>query len=135
VIILVAEDEALIALVLELTLRVVGHRVLGPVGTVADALRLAERTRPELGLIDLNLRDGDDGVMLARALRDRYGTPSLFLSGQVPQARRNRDAAWGLIKKPYDPRNVLRAVEVVEELMSGRPPTSLPPELELFQEG
>jgi DNA-binding response OmpR family regulator len=83
-IILVAEDEALIALVLELTLRPGGHRVLGPVATVAEALRLADETAPELALVDINLQDGDDGVALARTLRDRYGTPSLFLSGQVP---------------------------------------------------
>ena len=109
-IILVAEDEALIALVLELTLRPAGHRVVGPAATAEEALRLAEQTNPELALVDIDLHDGDDGVALARTLRDRYGTPSLFLSGQVPRALANRDAALGLIRKPYDPESVLGAV-------------------------
>src|SRR5690242_2963160 len=106
-VILVVEDETLIALVLEIALRFAGHDVLGPAATPEEALRLAGRERPELALVDIILRDRGDGVALARALRDRYGTPSLFLSGQVPQAHANRDAAWGLIRKPYDPEAVV----------------------------
>ena len=108
-VILVAEDEALVALVLELALTAAGHRVLGPVATAAGALRLAEEGRPDLALLDVNLAEGGDGAAVARALRDRHGTPCLFLSGQVAQARAARDAAWGLVRKPYDPAGVLRA--------------------------
>ena len=133
-IILVAEDEALIALVLELTLRPAGHRVVGPAATSEEALRLAEQTNPELALVDIDLHDGDDGIALARTLRDRYGTPALFLSGQVPRALANKDAALGLIRKPYDPESVLGAVAYVGELRRGHSPGRVPPQLELFRE-
>ena len=133
-IILVAEDEALVALVLELALTAAGHRVLGPAATAEDALRLAEEGRPDLALLDVNLAEGGDGAAVARALRDRHGTPCLFLSGQVAQARAARDAAWGLVRKPYDPAGVLRAVEAVGELAHGRRPAALPRGLELFRE-
>jgi two-component system, response regulator PdtaR len=72
-ILLVAEDEALIALVLELELSGAGHRVLGPAATPEEALALVEGTRPELALIDINLAAGGDGIGLARTLRDRPG--------------------------------------------------------------
>ena len=49
-ILLVAEDEALIALVLEGALRDAGHEVLGPAATPEEALALAEGTRPGLDL-------------------------------------------------------------------------------------
>ena len=133
-VILVAEDEALVALVLELALTAAGHRLLGPAATAAGALRLAEEGRPDLALLDIVLAEGGDGVAVARALRDRHGTPSLFLSAQTAQARAARDAAWGLIRKPYDPVVVVRAVEGVGEIMLGRRPDSLPRELELFRE-
>jgi DNA-binding response OmpR family regulator len=133
-IILAAEDEALIALVLELALRLAGHRVIGSAATVEEALRLAEETAPELALVDINLYDGDDGVALARTLRDRYGTPSLFLSGQVPRALANKDAAWGLIRKPYDPESVLGAIAYLDKLRRGHSPDRVPPQLELFHE-
>jgi two-component system, response regulator PdtaR len=132
VILLVAEDEALIALVLELELRGAGHEVLGPAATPEEALALAEGTRPELALIDINLVGGGDGIALARALRDRHGVPSLFVSGQAPDALANRDAALGLVRKPYAPEDVARAVEAVAELLRGRRPARLPPGLELF---
>ena len=95
-ILLVAEDEALIALVLELELRGAGHEVLGPAATPEEALALVAGTRPELALIDINLTGGGDGIALARALRDRHGVPSLFVSGQAPDALANQDAALGL---------------------------------------
>lgn len=131
-IILIAEDEALIALVLKLALRAVGHRVLGPVDTADEALRLAATMRPEFALVDINLKHHGEGIQLARALRDRYGTPCLFLSGQISEARANRDAACGIIAKPYDPTVVLRAIEVVDQLRHGRVPQQVPPQLELF---
>ena len=131
-ILLVAEDEALIVLGLEL--RDAGHEVLGPVATAAEALALAEGTRPGLALIDIRLKDDGDGVALARALRERHGVPSLFVSGQASDALANRDAALGLVRKPYAPEDVARAVEVVGELLRGRKPERLPPGLELFGE-
>ena len=131
-VLLVAEDEALIALVLELELRGAGHEVLGPAATPEEALALAEGTRPGLALIDINLTGRGDGIALARALRDRHGVPSLFVSGQAPEALAARDAALGLVRKPYAPEDVARAVEAVAELLRGRRPERLPPGLELF---
>jgi two-component system, response regulator PdtaR len=133
-IILVAEDEAVIALVLEIALGGGGHRVLGPAATVEEAVQLAEATTPELALIDINLARGDDGVWLARTLRDRWGIPALFLSGQTGQARAAGSGALGLIGKPYDPDEVLEAVRVVGELLAGRRPGRLPAPLELFRD-
>jgi len=130
--ILVVEDEALVGLVLVLALAREGHDVLGPAGTAAEALALAERTPPELALVDINLRNGGDGVGVARALLGRHGCPSLFVTGQVGRAHANRDAAWGFIRKPYDPEVVLRSVEVVEDLRVGRAPRQVPRHLELF---
>ena len=131
-ILLVAEDEALIALMLELELRDAGHEVLGPAATPEEALALAEETRPGLALIDIRLKDGGDGVALARTLRERHGVSSLFVSGQAPEALAGRDAALGLVRKPYAPEDVARAVEAVAEFLHGRVPAQLPPGLELF---
>ena len=133
-IILVAEDEALIALVLELALSLAGHEVLGPAADVEKALQLAAERRPELGLIDIHLRNRDDGVRLARTLKERWDVPCLFTSGLVIEARAASDIALGLIGKPYDPDEVVEAVATVGELLAGRQPSRLPKRLELFQD-
>jgi DNA-binding response OmpR family regulator len=132
VIILVAEDEAIIALMLAMTLDLAGHKVVGPVASVEEGLDLAEATRPELALIDIRLSGARDGVCLARSLRDRWGVPSLFISGQTTQARAARDAALGVLGKPYDPGEVVEAVVAIGELLAGRWPERRPKRLELF---
>jgi DNA-binding response OmpR family regulator len=90
VVILVVEDEAIVALLLEMALSLAGHRVLGPVATAEEALETAQEMPPELALIDIRLLGSHDGIWLARNLRDRWGVPALFLSGQTTQARRPR---------------------------------------------
>ena len=131
-ILLVAEDEALIALVLELELRGAGHRGARPGGHAGGGAR-ARRGNPARAGADRHQPEaGGDGVALARTLRDRHGVPSLFVSGQAPDALAAKDAALGLVRKPYAPEDVARAVEVVAELLRGRRPARLPPGLELF---
>ena len=71
--VLVAEAVAVIALDLEQTLRELGCAVLGPVASVADALALLGRERPDAALLELDLRDGH-AAPLAEALA-RLGVP------------------------------------------------------------
>ena len=54
--ILVAEDEGLIALELEMALQSFGCEVVGPVSRVDDVLSHVERHRPDGALLDVNLR-------------------------------------------------------------------------------
>jgi CheY-like chemotaxis protein len=54
--ILVAEDEGLIALELEMALQGFGCEVIGPVSRVDDVLGQVERHRPDGALLDVNLR-------------------------------------------------------------------------------
>ena len=115
-----------------------GYTVCGPTASAADALKLAERRPPKLAIVNINLRDGRGaGIELARELLDRWGVPSLFVSGQRVEARANRDAALGYIGKPYRPETVLKSVEVALLISEGRSPprTAVPPELELFGGG
>jgi hypothetical protein len=42
---------------------------------------------PQIALLDIDLRDGDSGVDVARALLERWGVPSIFISGQAVEAR------------------------------------------------
>ena len=132
VVILVVEDEAVVAIVLEFALGLAGHEVLGPVGGEGEALRLAAERRPELALVDIRLSRGGSAVRLARALKERWAVPSLFLSGQTGQARAAGDVALGLIGKPYDPGEVVDAVAAVGELLAGRRPALMPRRLELL---
>jgi DNA-binding response OmpR family regulator len=130
--VLIVEDEVLIGLALELAVREAGHQILGPIDNVEGALTMVDHSVPSLALIDIDLRDGGNGTVLARALHDRYQVPVLFLSAQVTQARMHRNVAWGLITKPYEISDVLRSVAFVDNVMAKRP-ASVPPRLELWR--
>ncbi len=65
--VLVAEDEAVIALDLEVMLREFGCVVLPATPSVAEALALLEAERPDVALVDTTLADGS-AVPLAKAL-------------------------------------------------------------------
>ena len=65
--VLVVEDEALLALDLRRRLEWHGWRVLGPAATVAQALRLLEGGEvPDVALLDVNLRGEMVGPVVER---------------------------------------------------------------------
>jgi DNA-binding response OmpR family regulator len=53
--ILVVEDEFLIAMELDVTLRSAGYQVLGPASNVGAALGLLRAERPDAAILDVNL--------------------------------------------------------------------------------
>ena len=132
--VLVVEDDAIIALSAAGVLEEAGHEVVGPALGAEQALAIARRDKPDLALVDINLNGHAEGVELARVLRRELGVPSLFVSGQIAAAQSNRDAALGLLRKPYDPASLAGALPAAEAVLQGRtpPPPPVPRALELF---
>jgi DNA-binding response OmpR family regulator len=77
--VLVVEDEALIAMELEVLLVQGGAIVLGPVPDIARALPLIERDRPEGAILDVNL-NGQLSLPIAEALDER-SIPFVVVTG------------------------------------------------------
>ena len=66
--VLLAEDEFILALDIGQMLQALGCRLLGPVAAVAEGLAALERERPDLAVLDVRLADGWS-TPLATALR------------------------------------------------------------------
>ena len=77
--ILVAEDEALISVILSGDLRDEGYRIVGPFSRSDEALAWLADDTPDLAIVDYMLRDGPC-TALTRTLRDR-GVPFVIFSG------------------------------------------------------
>jgi DNA-binding response OmpR family regulator len=131
--ILIAEDEPLIAFELEAELLEAGYTVIGPVATVEEALAASEVTPPELALLNIDLQRGGSGVVLARTLLQRYGAPSIFISGNPREAGEAHDAALGYISKPFFSGAVVAAVKVAKAIIAGQEPGDIPEGFELFR--
>ena len=107
--VLVVEDEFLIAMDLEQLLRRHGWRVLGPAATVAQALRLLAGETPDVALLDVNLR-GELVTPVAAALR-AGGVPFVLASAyQVPAQVAAALAGAPNVGKPTGERQLLAAL-------------------------
>jgi DNA-binding response OmpR family regulator len=132
-IILIVEDDALIAMALQMLLCAAGYRVLGPAASVQEALELVSNEEPDIAFVDVNLAGDGDGLSLARLLAERLGTTIVFLTARPDEARKARETALGVVSKPYGPRTVLRAVEIAAATRMGLAIDGVPPGLELFR--
>jgi len=82
--ILVVEDEFFVAMDLAEILEAEGYAVLGPVGSVAQALELLRHETPDGAVLDVVLRDGERVTPVARALM-AMAVPFLLASAQAPE--------------------------------------------------
>lgn len=103
--VVVVEDEPLIALDLVIMLEDLGHEVVAQAQDTPGAVLAAEQGRPDLMLMDVRLARGSDGVEAAAAVMERFGIRSLFVSGNIDPALRERAAPFaplGFANKPLD---------------------------------
>lgn len=108
---IIAEDEQIIALGMQIFLSEAGHEVCGIAKTAPEAVRLAEQHRPQLALLDVRLADGTDGTDAARQLKGDLGIPAILVTGHLDRAQAIEAGALGLLKKPYDPYRLLEMIE------------------------
>lgn len=130
--ILVVEDDPLVGPAIKAVLESAGHEVIGPCRDAAKALRRAARASPDLAVVDFNLAGGEDGLSLARKLRDGHGVLSLVVSGYDHRAAEAREVAVGFLPKPFSPLALAGAVRRAEEAIGGRALTSLPSASQVF---
>ena len=98
--ILVAEDQAIVALAIEGELGDAGHEVIGPFSTCAAASRWLRDGTPDFAVLDWQLSDGPC-IEVALELKSR-GVPFAIFSAsrnvEAPEAF--RDVPW--FEKPSD---------------------------------
>ena len=102
--VLIIEDEPIIAMDIEELVANCGHRVVGVASTEAEAVAIAERTRPGLILADINLGHGGDGTSaVSRIMRSHYA-PVIFVTA-YPERLLTGEALEPafVITKPFEP--------------------------------
>jgi len=116
--VLIAENDLLMADMLDEILVDGGYEVCGIARTVEEGIALGERHKPDLALLDLRLASGGLGTEIAAKLDRRNGLGILYATGNAGQITLTKDDGEAVLDKPYRPSDVVRALEIVEDIVT-----------------
>ncbi|HEY2047992.1 MAG TPA: response regulator [Caulobacteraceae bacterium] len=120
--ILVAEDDALIAMLLDEILAQMGHEVCATESTQAGTVAAAARCSPDLMIVDARLGAGS-GVLAVEEILKRGFVPHVFTSGDLA-ALRELEGRAVVIEKPFLEPQLAHAVTMAMGRRLGRPTLS-----------
>ena len=115
---LLVEDEALVAMMIQECLTESGHSVIGPISRAADALQAAKEVEFDAAILDINLGDG-----MAYPVADivaARGVPFVFVTGYEADTVDERFSHVPVLQKPIE-RQMLQRLFFAAERRRGRP--------------
>ena len=106
--VLIVEDELLIAIDLESTVKDMGLDVIGLATDKEQALRLAPMA--DIAFVDVNLADGATGPEIGRRLVEEFGVTVVFMTGNPEAVAGRVQGALSVVSKPTTPAIVQRSL-------------------------
>ncbi len=131
--ILVVEDEMIIGAKISMLLTNLGYEVSGLLSRGEDVPRHVEENKPDIILLDINLKGTLDGIETAKLLSAKGATPVIFLTANSDEATFNRAKAVkpaAFISKPFRQLDLQRAIELTISRMEDKEPAKGPDEPE-----
>ena len=113
--VVVVEDEALIAEELRVRLTRLGMTVVATADTAAQACLAAVECTPDVILMDVRLKDGDDGIEAARRIRERVDVPIIYVTAHSDRSTLDRakpTLPYGFVLKPFHEADLRVAIEM-----------------------
>jgi PAS domain S-box-containing protein len=113
--VMVVEDESIVAIDIGQRLEGLGYEVTATVSSGEKAIEMAEKTRPDLILMDIVLKGKIDGIEAASQIGDNLGIPVVYLtaySDEKTLKRAKLTGPFGYIIKPFEDRELHSVIEV-----------------------
>lgn len=107
--ILIAEDEAVIAMLLGELLTGLGHKICASVATADEAVTAQRDHHPDLIIIDAGLSNSS-GVDAMTVILSADPVPHIFITGDKAAVLKQRPGAL-VIEKPFDVESLLAAID------------------------
>lgn len=114
--ILIVEDEMIIGANISLQLTSLGYEVSGIVPRGEEALVHIRQNKPDIVLLDIQLKGNLDGVQTAQLMQKDFDIPIIYLTANSDDANFNRAKATNpqaFISKPFKKLDLKHAIELV----------------------
>jgi DNA-binding NarL/FixJ family response regulator len=100
--VLILEEDSLSAYNSKLILENRGYTVIGVADEAISGMLMAELDPPDVALVDVDLIGDINGISVAQALREKYGTRIVFVTSEPGRVILEEDFHQvGIIGKPY----------------------------------
>ena len=102
--VLIVEDEFITALDLKLELESLGYIVTDTVATGQDAIDTAAEKRPDVVIMDINLKGDMDGIEAAEKISE-LTVPIIYLTANTDDSTFNKanvKGSYGFLDKPFN---------------------------------
>ncbi|EDZ63727.1 two component transcriptional regulator, winged helix family [Sulfurimonas gotlandica GD1] len=113
--IIVVEDDEITALNLNLSLQKHGYNVIAVCDNATQAKNKIQAYKPDLVIIDISLDESNDGIELAKVVRQKYNIPFIFLTSYSDDdiiAQAKLTEPYGYIVKPFDPNSLHATIQM-----------------------
>lgn len=113
--ILVVEDDYVLAASMDADLKTMGYHVVGLAASGRQALETADKSPPDLAVMDIRLKGEMDGTEAALRLKREYGIPAIFLTAYSDKShldRAKRCEPLSYLLKPYSKEELRAALEI-----------------------
>jgi DNA-binding LytR/AlgR family response regulator len=119
--ILVVEDEMIIAAKISMQLTNLGYEVTGILPRGEQAIDQVKENKPDIILMDINLKGNLDGIETATLLQNQYDFPIIYLTANADEPTFNRAKStrpYAFISKPFKQLDLQRAIELTISRMA-----------------
>jgi len=113
--ILIVEDEMIIGANISLQLSKLGYEVNGIVPRGEEALANIKQDRPDIVLMDIQLKGEMDGIETAQRMQNDYDIPIIYLTANTDEEYFNRAKEtnpYAFISKPFKKLDLQHAIEL-----------------------
>lgn len=113
--ILIVEDEIVTAMDIKEALNSLGYNIIGIATNIKKALKLLEENPCDLALLDISLKNNEDGIELSEKIAKQYNIPFIFLTANDKNhtiERAIKHEPYGYILKPFKDAELKVTVEL-----------------------
>jgi CheY-like chemotaxis protein len=114
--VMIVEDEIITAKAIHMALKMMGYDTCSMVTTGSDAIETSRLEKPDVILMDINLKGDMDGIEAAEKISECFSIPIIFLTGYPDDdLKRNIQMSekYQYLVKPVETDDIISMIESI----------------------